>query len=313
MICGDAVLDDLEGEGFRIRRESVDSYWNSYQVTLHGQNGLGRPRFDLSGRNQVTLGFLGSSHLGDVLCTTPLARLIRLRFGAQVFVVRHRSTYKAFANNPYLSGHSNEQIIPLSEYAQGPGHIIQKLMDSFGLGIDPFPKPEVFLTSEETKWAWEERSHLPRNKPVAFVSLGSITEGRLVRRNPVIWQRIVDCLRKRYTVVQLALTKIAPLDETIRVDEAFLRRWQPDPVLENCMVYENLGLRRFLSLFSVADLFVGVNSGGMHAAAAFDVPSLIVLDSSRYGDYPVFPVMTEGRWTGEAFLYPQHTFIFDRA
>jgi hypothetical protein len=258
----------------------------------------------------VVLGFLGRSHLGDTVCTTPLARSLVTERNCRVFSARLRGTYKVFENNPYLAGFRNEERISMTPCAIGSGHIIQRLARTFGFAVDPFPKGQIYLSDEEIAWAWNLRSQLPRNRPIVIVSAGSITDNLIVPSSTLLWQEWIDILSRRFTVIQVAATHLGVVEEVVRVSDVQRRKWRPDTVLDNCFVLENLSVRQFFSVFSIADLFVGTSSGGMHVAAAFEVPCVIALPGSKYRQAPSFPnVGDEGPWAHEAFLYPYHTFM----
>ena len=304
------TLTTLEASGYSLVRPTPERFWQGWAELTNDAFDERFDRLDEVRGKDIVLGFLGRSHIGDVLCMSRLVRLLTTHYSCRVHVVRHRSTYKVLENHPHLAGYSNDHRVHLSECARGPGHMIQKLERYFGLPLDPFPRPEIHLSSEESHWAWQMRSMLPRNRPVALVCRGSITDNGIARADTLEWQNWVNILSNRFTVVHVALTDIARLEEAVRLRDSARAAWRPDQILDNCFVFENLTTRQFFAIFSVVDLYFGPNTGGAHLAAAFDVPAVVVLNSRQYRSMPAFPDRIEGnRWHHESFLYPYHSFL----
>ena len=245
------------------------------------------------------------------LCMSPLIRKLTDTYQCRVSIVRHRSTYRVLEGNPYLSRYFNDNRISIGECVRGPGHMIQKLERHFGLEISCRPKPEVYLSPEESHWAWQIKAMLPQNRPIAIVCMNSVTDNRIARTDRLNWQSWVDALDERFTVVQPALTKVETLEEIVRLHESHRSAWRPDHILDNCFVLKNLDTRKFMALFSIADLYLGPNSGGAHLAAAFDVPAFVVLNAKQYKTGLTFPDRISGNhWRHESFLYPYHNFLW---
>lgn len=304
------VLDEFEKSGWSVSRSQADRYFEWWQETQEFAPPLVPPvDYETVREAGVSLGFLGLSHLGDVLCSSTLPRKIKETHGVDVFFVRHRSTINFLMHNPFVSGFRNEGRIALKDLARGTGHIIQKLERSFGVPLEPFPRPEIYLSDDEHAFAWKVRATLPRDRPLAVICTNSITDN-MAGGTANYWRRWAEILGQRYCVVQPALTTIEPLEEVVRLSDVNRSAWRPDEPLDNCYVLENLRCRQFLSLFSVADFYLGPNSGGAHAAAAFDIPSLVILPRRQYPHPPNFPDRIQGaRWRHESFLYPQHDFL----
>src|SRR5262249_46714671 len=145
------------------------------------------------------------------------------------------------------------------------------------------PKPEIYLTDSERRWAASERAKWPAGRPVCLLSTEAVTDQANVSR--VDWARLACVLKDRYTLIQPVLD-VRPLPGVI--------------------AYRKLSTRQFMLFFSVVDRFVGGTSGGSHVAAAFDVPTLIVAWRMLLEQLP-FPI--SGAGIPAAFLYPQHWFI----
>lgn len=309
MLTGVTELVDPLRDEFRFVHPDPDSYWPAWAHDDSGNSACVEALRALEG-GEITLGFYAMSHIGDVLCMSGLPRKLSMRFGCKVYSVRHRSTYSLLANNPHLAGYRNTDRIALGNCLAGPGHIIQKLERFFGLPVDPIPKPEVHLTDKESKWAWEIRRMLPRNRPVVLVCANSVTDGHVDAFGRFGWQRWIDRLGESLTVVQLALTDLKAYEQIAVMSARHRSRWQRDRIHDNCFVLENLSPRMLVAIFSVADFYLGTNAGGAHLAAAFNIPSVVVLNRRFSAERLRFPNPDLSSHTAESFLYPQHTFGF---
>lgn len=232
---------------------------------------------------RITLGPLGNGHLGDVLCTSPLPRLLTLHRKVVVQITDHPMLRDVFKCNPYVAGIGTGPTILPGQSATGDGHVLQRVLQGLELPLDPHVKPEVYLDPLERKWAAEERRRYTLDKPICLVSAGAITDrGNL---NQVDWPSVVQVLNQRYTVLQAV---------------------HLEAEIPGAVVYSDLPLRKYMALFSVADCFFGGTSGGSHLAAAFEVPAVVVIWRALQRELR-FPV--SGLGITAAFLYPRQWFV----
>jgi hypothetical protein len=251
----------------------------------------------------VLLGLMSASHLGDALCTTPIARELAHR-RLRVWVTDHPSTRIAYANNPHIVGLCAKRGTRLHRKLRGDGHVIQRLQRGFGLPIDARPKPDIFLADPLQRWARQQRSQWPADRPVCLISTRAITDGGYF--HDVDWQAIGAAWARRATLVQPILTSPELYTRQIaRLPHRVREPWQAEPIIPGAVVYRDLPVERYLALFSVVDAFCGPLSGGSHAAAAFERPALIVIWPQLMLRVR-FPVKTHGL-VAETFIYPQHT------
>jgi ADP-heptose:LPS heptosyltransferase len=256
---------------------------------------------------RIVLGRFSAAHVGDTICTSSLARKLTEKYSCRVYVVMHRCTVRVFQNNPFVVGFLKSRGVRLGRLATGQGHLVHRLERFFGLPMSVCPRGEIYLSQEEIAWAKEFRAKLPNDRPVAVLSAGSITDSAWGRRGVRSWPELVDDLATVFTIVQPVVTRMETLCETI-VNIRRPDQWIPETRLEGCHIIENPTFRCFLALLSIADLFVGQNSGGAHAAAALGIPAVIVLDRSRYSPEGLFR-QHQKFWRNEDFLYPQHSFV----
>lgn len=258
------------------------------------------------GERDITLGRCYCGHLGDTLCLSPLPRLLSTVFDMRVFVSNIPSHVGVFQNNPYVAGFSNSRGINLQNRIGGHGHLLERLQRRFGLQFTGEHRPEVYLTDDEKRWAVTQRNQWPKNRPVCILSTQVIAEA--AHYQGVDWNLIGNTWMKSCTVVQPVITCSAEYQKHVApLTQAHQQRWKPEENIPGAVIYNNLSLRQYMSLFSVADYFCGGSSGGSHVAAAFGLPSLVVVWRDILKTLR-FPTASTG-FAPEIFLYPQHCFI----
>jgi len=255
---------------------------------------------------EFTIGRCYNGHLGDTLCLSPLPRLLTTVYGTRVYVSQHPSHRGVFANNPYVSGIRKSRGVRLEARIRGYGHLTQRIQKRFGAVFGGDPRPEIYLSNEERQWARRQRSQWPANRPVCILATRAIAESKWYGN--VDWVAVGRAWMESCTVVQAILTKPSVYRAQVaRTQKARQALWKPESPVPGAITFEDLALRRFLSLFSVADFFCGPASGGAHVAAAFGLPSLVVLWRGLLQALR-FPTSSRGFAT-EVFLYPQHRYV----
>lgn len=256
----------------------------------------------------VVLGFLLGSHVGDAMCTTPLPRMLTRKFGWRIYVSRHRSTIGVFLNNPYVCGFTATKGVSLRTMLKGSGHYIQRLQRGFGVPIQTIPKPEIYLSRAEIEWATQTREKWPQDRPVCILSTRVITDNLRYDFERINWDVIASAWSKVCTVIQPVLTDHMYYERFVgNLPLEMKMQWKPEPICADAIVYENLSLRQYMSLFAVAHYYCGGTSGGAHIAAAFDVRSAIMIwrfvrENLQFPSYGHNLNVIN-------FLYPQHHFI----
>ncbi|MCC7481757.1 MAG: hypothetical protein IT541_09575 [Hyphomicrobiales bacterium] len=262
---------------------------------------------NMSGKH-VVIGLLSGSHLGDVLCTTPLPRLLAERYGWEIRITEHRSTRGVFVNNPHIAGFQDIPGEPLYPRLRGRGHVIQRLQQGFGLPVDPWPQPELYLDEREIQWAKEEQRRWPQDRPACIISTRVLTDMGHFNFDQVDWAALAEEWSRHCTIVQPVMTHAGLYqDQIAMLAVGDVPTWRSETILPGAIVYRDLSLRQYLSLFAVADYFCGGTSGGAHVAAAFRCPSLIIVWHKLLAQLS-FPFRGPHLSTG-SFLYPQHHFL----
>lgn len=243
---------------------------------------------EFAANGATRLGTYSREHLGDALCTSPLPRMLWEQTGRGAYVPDHPTARAVFRQNPYVSGYLPGGA-PLCRLARGHGHVIQRIVQALELPLPTRPRPEIYLSPDERRWARRVRRELAGRRRMCILSTGAMTDaGNLAR---VDWSAAAGALGRRHVVVQPVVR---------------------EPVARGATALRGLTLRRYMALIAEADLFVGGTSGGSHVAAAFDVPAIIVVwrELHREARFPVAAGGEAGELRFKAsFLYPHHALL----
>ncbi len=202
--------------------------------------------------------------LGDALILSSLpARLTKAypQLHIRAFVRGHSPW--VFLNNPAIDGLSRA---PRTLYGDdcnwGEGHLIQQKERWFHLEPSITVKPEIFLSDTELRTARAEfETQGPSAKPIVVLhAAGGTHQGGGLSHEQ--WNRLCTVLQPYVRIWQLAQ----------RNDQVKI------PAAERAWIFEagGLELRRMFAGVSQVQGFIGVDSGPMHVARAFEIPSLIL-------------------------------------
>ncbi len=236
-----------------------------------------------------------SRTIGDALMLSALPRALKLRYPKLRITTYPRAfNPSVFFNNPYVDSLSYfpSQVVG-DDACFGSGHLMQLKEHFFELPITPDEevRPEIYLSLEEREWAASEikRALEPPLKPTCFFHPWGHTWKKVVTAER--WTRLMKRWGDRVSFCQVGVEgheKVPGADATFFLPKSF---WNS---------------RTLFALISHADLFLGVNSGPMHIARAFKVPSLIFTEEGNVED--IFRRRSEGpyylysNWK-PAFLY----------
>lgn len=198
--------------------------------------------------------------IGDALMLSTLpAKLKALHPKLRVYTYPRGFNPVVFAGNPHVDG---VQWLPEALYGddcnEGMGHLIQLKEHFFGLQVSSHAKPELHLRPSEKRWIGE----LVRpGLPLCLVHPWGKTHASVL--SSALWSRIVAEWADRFRFWQVGIEgheKIPGCEHHLLLPRAFPHA------------------RRLFAAMSRADLFIGVDSGPMHVARAFGIPSLILTD-----------------------------------
>jgi ADP-heptose:LPS heptosyltransferase len=217
---------------------------------------------DLTGWTSLSLGTKMRT-LGDALMQSTLPEKLKSKYpNLKIYLFQRAMNPVVFANNPAIDG---KCYFPKRLYADdcdwGQGHHIQLKESYFGLPIASPPKGRIFLTEKEKAWAkdWIQKQGLNPEKSITLLHPWGGTWPKVAALE--LWSNLVSRFRGKTQFVQIG---VVGHTEVPGVQASLLTEKDPWEA------------RKLFALFERSKIFVGVNSGPMHVARVFDVPSLIV-------------------------------------
>lgn len=215
-----------------------------------------------------------SRNLGDALVLTPLFSKLKEHYPA----MRITGFVRAF--NPVVLKHSPDffpiERGPKALYGDdlnlGSGHLIEQKFNALGLSYRKEEiRPQIHLSPDERKIACEILSGLfseeKMNSPLWVIHPSGHTWRSVLPDQ--IWEKWLKTLPHQHRILQLGI----PGDSPIPGASLF----QIDPSTQE-------SARVVFALIQAASFFIGVDSGPMHVAAAFQIPSLILVKTKHTGD-----------------------------
>lgn len=200
--------------------------------------------------------------LGDALILSSLPRKLKQAYPDLVIQTYHRGFNPViFSNNPFVTGVS---LLPRELFGDdccwGSGHHIQLKEQFFGLEVSSDPKPEIFLSPNEIHWAEKELGTDRNPKPIAIIHINGHTHHGFLSADA--WIKVVQRWKDKIRFWQIG----APGHQQIPGCEGYF-----------FSVASFWTARKLFALFSKSSLFLGIDSGPMHVARAFDIPSMILV------------------------------------
>ena len=202
-----------------------------------------------------------------------------------------------FCGNPAVEGIDRlpDQLFG-DDCNSGYGHLIRLKEQYFGLETSNPPRPEIYLSAGEVAGmrSFVER-HRWSDRPLCLIHAWGQTRKADAKRD--FW---IDLIRKnshRFRFWQVGLLDQSPLPGC---EYYFFTSRRPDAA------------RKLFALISQAHAFIGVDSGPMHIARAFGVPSAIVIRQGDIGEIwrkrREAPYYLNGN-RAHTFLYEENTYL----
>jgi len=211
-----------------------------------------------------------SRALGDALVLTRLPSQIHARYpGIRITTYPRGFNPYVFKGNPDVRGVS---YLPDRVYGDdanlGSGQLVTLKARFFGVegvtgnGSALDEAPMLFLTQSEREWArsFSEEKRLPGNSQKPLLLLHPVGSTRDHVAPIERWDSLVFELSRNFRVWQLGTEGQAAVKGC---EYYFLEKPRAS------------GIRRLFALMSQAKAFVGVDSGPMHVARAFSIPSVV--------------------------------------
>jgi hypothetical protein len=199
-----------------------------------------------------------------------------------------------FLGNPYVDG---VDLVPRQLFGDdihvGFGHAIQLKEQFFGVSVSDSPKPEIFLSNQEKRWADDFAGDVgPSQKPICVIHPFGKTYAKVLDLK--FWEEMVKRWSHSVRFWQLGMAgqpAVTGCDRVLLGKRGFFN------------------VRQELAFVGLARFFVGVDSAPMHIARSHGIKSLIateVPDVKR-----LFERRREAPWFAkdlkqQVFLYEQN-------
>jgi ADP-heptose:LPS heptosyltransferase len=173
--------------------------------------------------------------------------------------------------NNYYRGRNKLYTI-LTEESDYYRSSIERDLDCMrSLGLEPIDtKTEIFLTSEETKWAQRELrgKGLDPNKKIILIHP---TGGALIREWPI--KRFGELIKKLNTDKNIQTLVIC-------TDKEFSRIQSLATDIPDLVVLHTLTLRQMMAIVKECDLVIDNDSSPSHIATAFGIPAIVLFSQA---------------------------------
>lgn len=209
---------------------------------------------------------------GDILMASGEAKKAHQETGRKIKIGDKRTLFheaEIFANNPYMCNSIHEDGIWIQNYVGHRPYILGVKNSKLIFNKDYKPiAGELFFSKKELEWADE---HAPKGD---FIIIEPNVKKDYKHTVNKAWHYWEDLVKHDYPFYQMG--------------------YKLDNVITNHVVTENF--RKALLILSKAKLFIGTDGGLHHAAAALNVPAIVI-------------------WTGfsspEVLGYDNHVNIWD--
>jgi ADP-heptose:LPS heptosyltransferase len=201
-----------------------------------------------------------SRNLGDALALTTLPEKLKSKWPQLRITTLNRAFNPVvFWNNPFVDGLS---LAPSSVFGDdcnlGSGQLIQLKESFFGITPSRDPRPRLFLNPRESL------NPVPAGKPVLCLHPSGSTRQNIL--STADWSQLIQTLSGRFHVLQLGVTGDREIPGVSSTRFFSRGRWSA---------------RELFATVAKARAFVGVDSGPMHVARAFQIPSVILLNHAQ--------------------------------
>jgi ADP-heptose:LPS heptosyltransferase len=195
--------------------------------------------------------------LGDSLGLTAILPLLHQKYKTQIEVATFLP--EIFTNNPHISQFQKptrkKTTIPIEACINYDCNIIKNYLSQLDLIWDDGIKPIIYLSHTEKLWAKKNLKKFSSNKKIA-VCLKSSCDSRDLRYEKIL-SLLSNLKDDGYTLIGVG--------QDHKVE---------DNIFDISFVNKTT-LREVFSIINECDLYLGVDTGLFHVAAAFDVPQVV--------------------------------------
>lgn len=215
--------------------------------------------------------------VGDGLIITAVIREVNKKYPNRKILVKSMSSEDIFINNPRIYKFERGYWPSINFFPHGRWrnkHQALNLFDTYGITSTDI-RPEIFITEKEESVARKTLHLLSPDRPSIMFCRNSTVPERDWDDDK--WFAVIEMLNKKYSVFQM--------EEAIRYD---FDTGEPTRVMKTVpnarQELRGIPLRKAFALMSITKKYLGVNTGWMHAAAAFGYDNYVFLHRGIAGD-----------------------------
>jgi len=193
--------------------------------------------------------------IGDTLCLTPIIEHLYKEKNSPVTV--YSSLSDLFLNNPYVDKiiYENNPSISLSPCLLYSCNIIQYYFAQLGIDIPKGNTPKIYLSSEEINYGMNALQKFNERKRIAVCLTGSC-DSKSLRYH--LLSPFLDKLKEDgYVLIGVGNENF---ENGYKFDKSFINKTT---------------IREVISIINGCHLYIGVDTGLSHIAAALDVPQIV--------------------------------------
>lgn len=250
---------------------------------------------DLEGIEEICIG-TKTRTIGDALILTTLPGKLKARFPKlRIFTFPRGFNPIVFQGNPAIQGILRA---PRALYGDdcnlGSGHHIQVKESFFNVPTSEPPRPQIFLSPQEQQWAQDYFKSNTKNSKAPLCIIHPWGHTWTTVASKTFWVPFIHQWKDKIRFWQVGL---ANHEKIPGCEHYFFHGGKPDVA------------RKLFAVLPRAQFFIGVNSGPMHVAKAFNIPSFILTQQgsikSIFENRHHYPYFMKGNHVG-GFLYEEN-------
>lgn len=221
----------------------------------------------MSGNISIGMAFDNPNRLcnsvGDTLCISAILEKLSEEKGDKLIMCAQPQLYDLWLNNPYLKGitsniHPTINIIPCREVSC---NIVRYYVKQLNLNASEPILPKIYLTLNEIEWGKNQLKEFDGYKKIA-ISTETGYDSKNLRAEYI--SPLLDRLKEQnYKLISVGINHQKQYN---KYDKSFTNKTT---------------LREVFSIIKTCDLFIGIDNGLFHSAAALDIPQVIFFRNNQ--------------------------------
>ena len=209
--------------------------------------------------------------VGDTVCISAILEKLSEEKGGKIIMSALPSLHDLWLNNPYIKSINNDAYptINLIPCRCVPCNIVHHFAEQLNMNLPEPLKPKIYLTDAEIEWGKNILKEFDGHKKIA-ISTETGVDGKNLRPNYIA--PLFNKLKSRgYKLIRVG---VGSQDTYDGYDKSF---------------YNKTTLRQAFNIMNACDLFIGIDCGLFHCAAALNLPQVIFFrnnlsSNNKYSD-----------------------------